>query len=101
MYHMDDEPKPVANPTKILSRLRWSDAQAPEHLHPAELARIALREFVASGSLPRPPQTLDGDYPAAGGAWVSLRSRQDIHLRHARDGFWHFPGEETCPRRRR
>jgi orotate phosphoribosyltransferase/AMMECR1 domain-containing protein len=95
MYHMDDEPKPVANPTKIFPSFRWSDAQAPEQLHPAELARIALREFVTSGSLPRPPQTLDGDYPSAGGAWVSLRSRQDIHLRHARDGFWHFPGEAT------
>lgn len=95
MYHMEDEPKPVANPTKIFPSFRWSEAQAPEQLHPTELVRIALREFVTSGSLPRPPQTLDGDYPAAGGAWVSLRSRQDIHLRHARDGFWHFPGEAT------
>ena len=97
MYYMENEPKPIGNPTKILPDLRWSDAQAPEKLHPAELARIALQEYVASGSLPRPPHTLDKDYPSAGGAWVSLRSRQDIHLRHARDGFWHFPNEEAWP----
>jgi AMMECR1 domain-containing protein len=97
MSHMENEPKTIANPTKIFPELRWSDAQAPEKLHPAELARIALREYVVSGSLPRPPHALDQDYPSAGGAWVSLRSRQDIYLRHARDGFWHFPGEETWP----
>jgi orotate phosphoribosyltransferase/AMMECR1 domain-containing protein len=95
MYYMEDEPKPIGNPTKLFPKFEWSGAQAPENLHPAELARIALREFITSGTLPRPPQRLDGDYPAEGGAWVSLRSRQDIHLRHARDGFWHFPGEET------
>ena len=68
-----------------------------EKLHPAELARIALREYLTRGALPQPPHTLDRDYPSAGGAWVSLRSREDIYLRHARDGFWHFPGEETWP----
>lgn len=97
MYYMDGEPKPIDNPTKIFPDFRWSDAQAPEKLHAAELARLALREYLVNGALPRPPHTLDSDYPCAGGAWVSLRSRQDIHLRHARDGFWHFPGEETWP----
>src|SRR4051812_27194320 len=95
MYHMEDEPKPIGNPTKLFPTLQWGDAQAPEGLHPAELARIALREFITSGTLPRPPQKLDRDYPAEGGAWVSLRSREDIHLRLARDGFWVFPGEEA------
>jgi orotate phosphoribosyltransferase/AMMECR1 domain-containing protein len=94
MYHMEDEPKPIPNPTKLFPAIQWGGAQAPEGLHPAELARIALREFITSGKLPRPPQELDGDYPAEGGAWVSLRAREDIHLRHARDGFWVFPGEE-------
>jgi orotate phosphoribosyltransferase/AMMECR1 domain-containing protein len=97
IYHMDDEPKPIGNPTKIFPSFQWSEARAPEALHPAALARIAMREFATSGTLPRPPRTLDSDYPAGGGAWVSLRARQDIHLRHARDGFWNFPGEEVLP----
>src|SRR5262245_3295825 len=95
IYHMEDEPKPVGNPTKVFPTFRWRDARAPEKLHPAALARVALREYLTSGTLPRPPQTLDTDYPAAGGAWVSLRSRANIHVRHARDGFWHFSGEDT------
>jgi len=93
IYHMDDEPKPIGNPTKIFPELQWNAAAAPERLHPAALARIAMREYLTSGTLPRPPLTLDQDYPAGGGAWVSLRSLQDIHFRHARDGFWNFPGE--------
>ncbi len=32
---------------------------------------------------------------SSGGAWVSLRSRKDIFDRHAREGFWHFPGEPS------
>lgn len=95
IYHMDDESKPIGNPTKIFPSFQWSNARAPEKLHPAEMARIALREYLTSGTLPRPPRELDADYPAAGGAWVSLRSLENIHVRHARDGFWHFPGEET------
>ena len=95
IYHMKDEQRPIGNPTKIFPRFQWSDARAPEGLHPAALARIAMREFLNSGTLPRPPRTLDSDYPSGGGVWVSLRARQDIHLRHARDGFWNFPGEEA------
>ncbi|HEV7876592.1 AMMECR1 domain-containing protein [Bradyrhizobium sp.] len=97
IYHMDDEPKPIGNPTKIFPQIRWSKARAPEKLHPAKLARIAMREYLTSGKLPRPPQALDSDYPAGGGAWVSLRSLQDIHVRHARDGYWNFPGEKAWP----
>src|SRR3982074_182881 len=97
IYHMDDEPKPIGNPTKIFPKFQWSEAGAPDQLHPAELARIAMREYLTSGTLPRPPHTLDSDYPAEGGAWVSLRSRENIHVRHARDGFWNFPGEEAWP----
>jgi orotate phosphoribosyltransferase len=97
IYRMDDEPKPIGNPTKIFPVFQWSNAAAPEKLHPAALARIALLEYLTSGTLPRPPRDLDADYPAAGGAWVSLRSHDCIHIRHARDGFWHFPGEETWP----
>ena len=97
IYHMDDEPKPIGNPTKIFPEFQWSEARAPEKLHPADLARIAMREYLASGTLPRPPQALDIDYPAEGGAWVSIRSLRNIHVRHARDGFWNFPGEQAWP----
>ena len=97
IYHMDDEPRPLGNPTKVFPDFRWSRTRAPEKLHPAQLARLALREYLTSGKLLRPPRELDADYPAAGGVWVSLRSLRDIHLRHARDGFWHFPDEETWP----
>ena len=61
IYHMDDEPKPIGNPTKIFPGLRWSEVQAPEGLHPAELARIAMRAYLTSGTLPRSPRTLDVD----------------------------------------
>jgi AMMECR1 domain-containing protein/orotate phosphoribosyltransferase len=93
IYHMEGEYKPPANPTKCFPDFQWSDARAPEGLHPAELARLAMSEFLTSGQLPRAPRRLDAAYDSAGGAWVSLRSRSDIHLRHAREGFWHFPCE--------
>jgi orotate phosphoribosyltransferase/AMMECR1 domain-containing protein len=93
IYHMEDEYKPPANPTKCFPDFEWSDARAPEGLHPAELARFAMSEFLTSGRLPRAPERLDAEYDSTGGAWVSVRSRKDIHLRHAREGFWHFPCE--------
>ncbi len=93
IYQMEDEYKPPLNPTKCFPDFEWSDARAPEGLHPAELARLAMSEFLTSGRLLRAPRQLDAEYDSAGGAWVSVRSRRDIHLRHARDGFWHFPGE--------
>jgi orotate phosphoribosyltransferase/AMMECR1 domain-containing protein len=97
IYHMDDEPKPIANPTKIFPEVRYGDHAAPDGLHPADLARLAMREYLTSGTLPRPPRTLDADYPAGGGAWVSVRARDEIYLRHARDGYWTFPGETPHP----
>ena len=93
IYHMEDEYKPPPNPTKSFPDFEWSDERAPEGLRPATLARLAVSEFLTSGRLPRAPQSLDAAYDSAGGAWVSLRSRNDVHLRHAREGFWHFPGE--------
>jgi len=95
IYHMDDEPRPTANPTKIFPAVRWSEAPAPEGLHPASLARVAMREYIERGTLPRPPQTLDAQYSVGGGVWTSLRSRDNIYVRHARDGFWNFPGEDA------
>ncbi len=93
IYHMEDEYQPPLNPSKCFPEIRWADERAPEGLHPAELARLAVSEFLTSGRLPRAPERLDAEYDASGGAWVSLRSRRDVHTRHAREGFWHFPGE--------
>ena len=93
IYHMEDEYKPPLNPAKSFPEFQWSDERAPDGLHPARLARLAVSEFLTSGRLLRAPRTLDAEYDSAGGAWVSLRSRRDVHLRHAREGFWHFPEE--------
>jgi len=93
--YMDDEDRPLANPSKSFPEFAWHTDTAPENLHPAHLARIVVSEYLSSGKLLRPPQQLDKNYDSAGGAWVSIRSRQNIHRRHARGGFWHFPGETS------
>src|SRR6185295_5438150 len=93
--YMEDEDKPLANPTKWFPAFEWHVETAPEHLHPAQLARVVVSEYLSSGKLLRPPQHLDKHYDSAGGAWVSIRSRQNLHKRHARGGFWHFPGETS------
>lgn len=93
MANMEGEARPVVNPSKVFPIFEWSSERVPEGLHPAALARIALMEYLETGKLLRPPECLDRDYDSSGGAWVSLRSQSNIHLRHARDGFWHFPGE--------
>ncbi|HEY6393145.1 MAG TPA: AMMECR1 domain-containing protein, partial [Bryobacteraceae bacterium] len=96
MSRMEGEEGPDYNPTKDFADLRWSQRRASEGLHPANLAREVLREYLASGEVLRPPVRVDcGDYDSSGGAWVSLRSRDDIFERHARDGFWHFPSEPS------
>ncbi|HWF06384.1 MAG TPA: AMMECR1 domain-containing protein [Candidatus Angelobacter sp.] len=93
MASMEGEVKPIANPSKVLPRFEWSAERAPEGLHPTELARIVLNEYLSTGKLLRPAARLDRDYDSSGGAWVSLRSKSNIHLRYARDGFWHLPDE--------
>jgi orotate phosphoribosyltransferase/AMMECR1 domain-containing protein len=93
--HMDDEEKPLDNPSKWFPAFEWHTQQAPEHLHPAQLARLVVSEYLSSGRLLRPPERLDKAYDSAGGAWVSIRSRDNIHHRHARGGFWHFQGETS------
>ncbi len=94
IYHMADEEKPLSNPSKWFPEFSWGSRRAPERLHPAHLARLVISEYLASGQLLRPPKHLDSDYDSSGGAWVSIRSRADLHTRHARDGFWHFPREK-------
>lgn len=92
---MDDEDKIPVNPSKRFPTFEWATDQAPEDLHPAQLARLLISEYLSSGKLLRPPQHLDKKYDSAGGAWVSIRSRASVYKRHARGGFWHFPGEES------
>ena len=93
MSQMEGEELPLANPSKWFPEYSWTEQQAPEHLHPAKLARLVISEYLSSGRLLRPPAQLDHEYDSSGGAWVSVRAQTDIHRRHARDGFWHFPGE--------
>lgn len=95
MSHMDDEEKPLANPSKWFPAFEWDTRRAPENLHPAKLARLVISEYLSSGRLLLPPASLNEQYDSAGGAWVSIRSRANIHQRHARGGFWHFPGETS------
>lgn len=90
---MPDEEKPLPNPSKWFPKFEWHTDRAPERLHPAHLARIVISEYLSSGRLLRAPSSLDQDYDSAGGVWVSLRSRSNIHQRFARGGFWHFPHE--------
>src|SRR5262249_11111319 len=97
IYHKGDKPPPGGNPSEVFPRAPVSAAVAPEALPQAEVAGLPPRAFGATGEPARPPLTLDADYPADGGVWVSLRSTSDIHLRHARDGFWHLPGEPPWP----
>jgi AMMECR1 domain-containing protein len=86
----DPAPLPgyVANMPRLWSRQRLSDG-----LQPAVAARRVAEHLVDTGEALRPPRTLatpDGD---PGGAFVSLRRRDDDR-RLARKGFWHFePGD--------
>ncbi len=93
MERMEGEPKINPNPTRWVREFPWSEHQAPENLHPAHLARLTIDAYLTAGLLPRPPLRMDADYDSSGGVWVSLRDRDEVYQRHARDGFWTFPGE--------
>ena len=97
MPRIDGEHPQPANPTKTLGEVARSPHRAAEGRHPAHLAREVMAEYLQSGQVLRAPAALDRDHPAAGGCWVSLRRRGDVHDRPARDGFWHFPGEAHGP----
>ncbi|WP_298609367.1 AMMECR1 domain-containing protein [uncultured Thiothrix sp.] len=92
---MDSEPKVLQNPTKyyLEHQLPWHSNKAPEGLSPTVLARTVLTEYLSTGQLLQAPEQLDQTYVHQGGCFISLRQKDQIHLRHARDGFWHFPGE--------
>lgn len=93
--HMDGEAPYPVNPTKTFGELTTAPQRAGEGLHPAQLARAAIAEYLGTGLVLGAPDTMDGEYDAAGGCWVSLRRRSSVHDRPARDGFWHFPGERS------
>jgi orotate phosphoribosyltransferase/AMMECR1 domain-containing protein len=93
MERMEDEPKINPNPTRWVREFPWSTHQAPEKLHPAHLARLTIDAYLTEGMLPRLPLRMDSDYDSSGGVWVSLRDRDEVYQRYARDGFWTFPGE--------
>jgi len=97
--NLEGESKPVANPSRVFPAFTWSSAQASDGLHPAHLARLALLEYLTTGTLIRPPLRMDRTYDSSGGAYVSVRSRNNPDVRHARDGFWYFSGEQrwTAP----
>jgi orotate phosphoribosyltransferase len=96
MSRMEGEQGPDYNPTRQLTDICWSSQSAPERLHPAHLAREVMRQYLTNKEALTPPRSLDKTgYDSSGGAWVSVRSREDIFDRHARDGFWHFPFDRS------
>src|SRR4051794_14997643 len=96
MRFMDDEPDHPLNPTKRPVPAATGPWLA-DGLHPAALAREVIAEHLRTGEVPRAPRRLDRGYDGAGGCWVSVRRRAQLHDRPARSGFWHFPGEDAGP----
>jgi orotate phosphoribosyltransferase len=92
--HMPDEEAPVRNPTKLFPAIAFGKARAATGVHPAVYARQAMQQWLHTGTLLRPPVRFDRRHDSRGGAWVSLRRRDDVYDRPAREGFWHFPGED-------
>lgn len=84
------------NPTKWVT---WPERgpKAPEGLRPAALARLALETWLRDGVMLRAPSRVEPLQDSRGGVYVSLRRRDAIHDRLARDGYWTFPGEEAWP----
>jgi orotate phosphoribosyltransferase/AMMECR1 domain-containing protein len=93
IQHMDGEAPYILNPTKNFGALSWSSRRCAEALHPTQLARDVIVEYVRSGQVLQIPGRMDRGYDSAGGCWVSLRRRSNIYDRPARSGFWHFPDE--------
>jgi orotate phosphoribosyltransferase/AMMECR1 domain-containing protein len=93
MAHMPNEEVPPKNPTRVLPEVVWARRRAPEGLHPAQLARQVMGEYLRTGKVLRPPSRLDRPRDGRGGLWVSVRPRADVYQRLARSGFWHFPKE--------
>jgi orotate phosphoribosyltransferase/AMMECR1 domain-containing protein len=97
MSTMAGEEPVLANPTKRFGQLHSASRSAPAGIHPTDLARQAISEYLQTGQVLGSPDELDGDYDSCGGCWVSMRRRDDIYQRPARGGFWHFPDEPAAP----
>ncbi|MDQ6616296.1 MAG: AMMECR1 domain-containing protein [Actinomycetota bacterium] len=97
MSAMVDEEPILANPTKRFGPLNPAPRRAPDGVHPAELAREVIGEYLERQLVVGAPARLDRAYDSSGGCWVSLRRRSDIYDRPARNGFWHFPDERPAP----
>jgi len=93
MYQMPDEDPPAGNPTKVFPNIVFGKGRAAARMHPAVYARQAMQQWLRTGSLLRPPARFDRPYDSRGGAFVSLRRRDDVYDRPVREGFWHFPDE--------
>jgi AMMECR1 domain-containing protein/orotate phosphoribosyltransferase len=93
MVQMPDEDPPVRNPTKVFPEIVFGKDRAAARVHPAVYARQAMQHWLRTGALLRPPVRFDRPYDSRGGAFVSLRRRDDVYDRPVREGFWHFPGE--------
>jgi orotate phosphoribosyltransferase/AMMECR1 domain-containing protein len=61
--------------------------RTPDHLSPADAARMAIEHYLKTGSLPLPPASFDTGYDGRGGIFVSLRDSKTNH-RLARNGFY-------------
>ncbi len=105
VFDVEADLVPIVDPERMVLRGNISqrvpehqlaDERAPDGLHPTELARRVMEAFLDERPVPRAPARLDGDYDAAGGAWVSVRSRADVFQRYGRNGFWVLP-EEPAP----
>ena len=64
----------------------WSRDFVPPGLTPAQVCRRVVQTLSRTGLSPRPPSSLDADYAAAGGVFVSVRRRAD-DIRLVRAGF--------------
>lgn len=60
-----------------------------------QLIRSTITYYLDTGRCLKPPRILNGKGDSTGGIYISLRSRQQLHHRYARDGFWRFPEDES------
>src|SRR5439155_14852959 len=81
------------NGTKVMPQIRWASRAVTEGASPCEAAREVIAQWLKTRQTLWPPRRFDRRYDTRGGAFVSLRRRDDIHHRPARQGFWHFPEE--------
>jgi orotate phosphoribosyltransferase/AMMECR1 domain-containing protein len=97
MTQMPDERTPARNPSRPFHELPEAPTACPEGLSACELSRFVVEHVSRTGEVPAAPKKMSDDVDTAGGAWLSVRSRDNIHLRHAREGFWRFPWDAPSP----